>query len=90
MLTQRVTSVDLERGRIRLPHDTKRLFPPTRGLVDIILRGTPIKVNYDPRLGPDRERSAVLGVGRAVLGTLVERDQVLEVRSLPDGSVELT
>jgi hypothetical protein len=48
-----------------------------------------LEVAYDPRFGPDRERSAVLSIGRDVLGGLVQADEVLEVRPLSDGSVEL-
>jgi hypothetical protein len=90
MRTQRVTAVDLEHGRIRLPHDAKGPFPATSGLVKIVVRGMRLEVPYDPRLGPDRERSAVLSVGRAVLGDLVQPGEVLDVRPLSDGTVELT
>lgn len=89
MKTQRITVVDLANGRIRLPHSTKDCFPSAPGVVRVVLRGTPLEVTYDPRFGPDRERSAVLSIGRDVLRGLVHEDEVLEVRPLPDGSVEL-
>ena len=89
MKTQRVTAVDLEKGRIRLPHSAKDCFPSAPGVVRVVLRGTPLEVAYDSRFGPDRERSAVLSIGRDVLSGLVQADEVLEVRPLPDGSVEL-
>lgn len=88
--TQRVTAVDLSHGRIRLPHAAKAPFPAVQGLVRILLRGVPLEVAYDPRLGPDRERSAVISVGRDTLGVLVGENEVLEVRPLPDGSIELS
>jgi hypothetical protein len=90
VVSQRVTKVDLANGRLRLPHEAKALFPAERAYVSIVLRGQPMTVRYDPRIGPDQERSGVLGIGRGVLPTLVGEDEVLEVRSLPDGTVELT
>lgn len=89
LTSQRVTKVDLANGRIRLPHEAKVLFPAERSYVSIVLRGDPMEVRYDPRVGPDQERSAVLGIGRGVLPTLVREDEVLPVRALPDGTVEL-
>ena len=71
VVTQRVARVDLANGRIRLPHPTKALFPAEKTRLSIVRRGKPMEVRYDPRLGPDRERSAVLGIGRRILPTLV-------------------
>jgi len=87
--SQRVTKVDLANGRIRLPHEAKVLFPADKSYVSIVLRGQPMNVRYDPRMGPDQERSAVLGIGRGVLPTLVTEDEVLQLRALADGTVEL-
>lgn len=87
--SERVTRVDLANGRIRLPHEAKALFPAEKSDVSIVLRGQPMKVRYDPRMGPDQERSAVLGIGRRVLPTLVSEDEVLPMRALQDGTVEL-
>lgn len=89
VVSQRVTKVDLANGRIRLPHQAKALFPAEKAYVSIVLRGQPMKVRYDPRMGPDQERSAVLGIGRRVLPALVAEDDVLELRALRDGTVEL-
>lgn len=88
MSSQRVTKVDLANGRIRLPREAKALFPAGKSGVSIILRGQPMEVRYDPRVGPDQERSAVLGIGRGVLPTLVHEDEVLQLRALADGIVE--
>lgn len=88
-VSQRVTRVDLANGRIRLPHEAKALFPAERTYVSIVLRGQPMTVRYDPRMGPDQERSGVLGIGRGVLPDLVGEDDVLEINSLADGTVEL-
>jgi len=76
--TQRVTAVDLKAGRIRVPHDTKALLPSTRDTVSIVLRGEPMVVAYDPRMGPDRERSGVLSIGRTIVDR-VRPDEVLTV-----------
>jgi hypothetical protein len=90
VVSQRVTKVDLANGRIRLPHEAKALFPAERTYVSIVLRGHPMTVRYDPRMGPDQERSGVLGIGRGILTDLVGADEVLEINSLADGTVELT
>ena len=87
--SQRVTKVDLANGRIRLPHEAKALFPAERSYVSIVLRGQSMEVRYDPGMGPDQERSAILGIGRGVLGNLVREDEVLHLRALGDGVVEL-
>lgn len=87
--TQRVTAVDFGAGRIRLPGETKRFFPVIKGIVTVILRGRLMNVSYDPRTGPDRERSAVLSVGRDVLQSLVNPEDVLSVVEGPSGVVRI-
>ncbi len=77
--TQRVTPVDLRSGRVRLPRPAKRFFPSERGEVEILLRGRRLRVRYDPRVGPDRGRSAVLSVPREVLEACVRPNDVLTV-----------
>lgn len=77
--TQRVTANDLERGQIRLPREAKRLFPVDRGEVEVILRGMRVRASYDPRTGPDRERSAVLRIGKETLKGVVKMGDVLRV-----------
>lgn len=78
--TQPVRASDLERGQIRLPRDAKRFFPTGRGPVEIILRGTRMVCSYDPRTGPDRERSAVLRIGRQALRRVAAQGDVFLVR----------
>lgn len=83
--SQRVTAADLAAGRIRIPRGaTKALLPAIRQDIDIALRGERLRCRWDPRTGPDQERSGVLAVGRRVLQALVEVDDVLDVR-LRDG-----
>jgi len=76
--TQGIAAVDLEAGRIRIPHDTKAVLPSGRQTVSIVLRGKPMVVAYDPRMGPDRERTGVLSIGRG-LADLVEADDALTI-----------
>ena len=64
MHTQTITEVDKRSGRIRLPREAKSLFPDGDCQVTLVLKGTELTVPYRPRTGPDRERSAVLQVGR--------------------------
>ncbi|HEX9416237.1 MAG TPA: uracil-DNA glycosylase family protein [Gaiellaceae bacterium] len=86
--SQRVTANDLAHGQIRLPRDAKRFFPPSREDVEVILRGRRLVCSYDPRTGPDRERSAVLRVG-AALRDLVAEDEILRVSRGLAGIVQL-
>lgn len=58
--SQRVTVADLRAGQIRIPRATKSLFPEGRADVTVMLRGKLVAARWDPRIGPDRERSGVL------------------------------
>jgi TDG/mug DNA glycosylase family protein len=91
--TQRVTAVNLGAGRIRLPargvSGAKAAFPDHRADVAVIIRGTRLTARYDPRDGPDRERSGVLTVGRVTLQGLVDEDDVLDVTLGEDGVLRL-
>jgi hypothetical protein len=82
--TQRVTVVDLRHGRIRIAIREKQHFPANRARVRVRLRGRELsRVGWDPRFGPDRERSGVLGVGVVIRG-LVDPDERLTVELLDD------
>lgn len=70
--SQILSATDIAAGRIRLPKPAKALFPRERSRVLIALRGHSLLAAYDPRLGPDRERSAVLQVGRARLESVTK------------------
>lgn len=79
--TQRVTEVDLRAGRIRIPIGQKDPFPPRRERLAIDLRGERLEdVAWDPRLGPDRERSGVLYIGAAGR-RLISADERLSVET---------
>lgn len=87
--SQTVTDPDRAAGRIRFPRAAKGLFPSGRASVEVVLRGTRIAGRYDPRTGPDRERSAVLSVDRDVLSSLVRVGEVLRVSRGLGGVVRL-
>lgn len=86
--TQRVTANDLRAGQIRIPSTgaaaTKSFFPATKSVVDVVLRGRAASGSWDPRMGPDRERSGILRIGPG-LRDLVREDEVLTVTSGADG-----
>lgn len=86
--TQRITDVDISHGRIRVPIRHKDLFPASKTRLAVRLLGKSLgEVAWDPRHGPDRERSGVLYVGRDAVREIVA-DEVLEIRS-ENGIVEL-
>jgi hypothetical protein len=86
--SQRVTLADIRAGRIRFPREAKRYFPTERESIQVVLRGVQLHAHYDPRTGPDRERSAVLALGKSNLEKLVRADETLSI-SLEDGTVRL-
>jgi hypothetical protein len=90
--TQRVTAVDLRCGRIRIPSGrgslTKTLFPLEKATIHVVLGGRLVPGSWDPRMGPDRERSGVLRVG-SVLRELVRQDDVLLASTGEDGIIRI-
>lgn len=86
--TQQVTAGDLAAGIVRVPSRSKPLFPGERALVTVSLRGAFLRdVRWDPRLGPDRERSGVLGIGKGAASQLIEGERLGIARI--DGGVRL-
>ena len=79
MTSQRITAKDIESGQIRFPAPAKRVFPRVAGDIEVELRGIPVRGRWNPRIGPDRERSGVLRVGRQVLQAHVRADEVLTI-----------
>ena len=57
----------------------KVLFPPTRAQVEIELRGERKSCRWDPRYGPDQERSGVLGLGTALTRRLITEGERLSI-----------
>ncbi len=88
--SQPVRSGDFMAGRIRIPKATKHLFPNYKATIGATVRGQSIEARWDPRNGPDRERSGVLTVGRSLLTDHLLEGDVLTVSQQADGSVELS
>jgi len=83
--TQRVTDVDIRNGRIRIPLGAaKRMFPPQRADVVVDLRGKRFSCRWDPKYGPDRERSGVVSIGRERAARLFDPEDVLGIRKVGD------
>ena len=70
---------EVSRGEIRLPRPAKRFFPPTKGQVEVVLRGHRVVAAYDPRVGPDKERSGVVRIGKNELADRVSKGATLMV-----------
>ena len=90
-MTQPVTASDRNAGRVRIGISSggKKLLPTTRTYIDVVLRGLRLEgVRWDPKMGPDRERSGVLSVGRKPLAELVHVGEQL-VLQRDDGAVRL-
>jgi hypothetical protein len=80
--TQRVTEADLRAGQIRIPISTptKSLFPSEKVPLRVVLRGAALDARWDPRMGPDRERSGVLRFAdKAALQSRVRAEETLWV-----------
>jgi len=89
--SQTVTAGDVEAGIVRVPHDSKRCLPDARADIEVMLRGESLgDCRWDPRLGPDRERSGVLRVGRIVLDRHVRPGETLTICVDADGRVRIS
>ena len=82
--TQPVTEKDIAGGRIRIPAASKAAFPVVRQRLQIELRGRRLDVAWDPRTGPDRERSGVLSVPRDDLAEDVRAGERLAIELVGD------
>jgi hypothetical protein len=87
--SQTVTATDRDAGRVRIPRAAKRLFPRERSELDVTVRGMRLRARWDPRQGPDRERSGVLAFGRGKLDGLMMTGEVLTVTRDVHGSMTL-
>jgi len=86
--TQPVRAGDREAGIVRVPSGSKPLFPAERAQLAVLLRGVSLReVRWDPRLGPYRERSGVLGIGKRSASRLIE-GETLRITQI-DGGVQL-
>ena len=90
LMSQPVTEADLRKGIIRLPRLAKSLLPGEKSKeLSVTLRGADVTAGFDPKRGPDRERSGVLRINRAVLSRLVRPGERLRLTKSPDGRVRL-
>jgi hypothetical protein len=91
--TQRVTAVDIRNGRIRVPStetaDTKNILPSQKDTIKVVLRGEHLECRWDPRMGPDKQRSGVIYIG-SVLAQLVQAEEVLTVQRSEADEYHLT
>jgi len=88
LVTQRVTSADIQRGQIRIPRASKALFPTERTDLDVEILGGTLRCRWDPRPGPP-ERSGVLRIGRDAALELLRPEQILAVASASNGSIRI-
>jgi hypothetical protein len=87
--TQMVTQADLDAGQIRVPSRSKHHFPADQAQLNVIVEDVELTATWDPRMGPDRERSGVLRFGAANLQGLVFLGTPLRITQ-SDGSPLLT
>mgnify|MGYP000914766102 CR=1 FL=1 len=87
--SQRITANDLRTGQIRLKQPARQFFPPERTELEVLLSGERLMARYDPRQGPDQDRSPTLRFGREALASRVTQDEVLVVTRLVDGTPSL-
>jgi hypothetical protein len=83
--TQRITANDISVGQIRVPHETKSILPAGRADVDVDLLGRRAMCRWDPRMGPDQERSGVIRIGRKLMAELAAENEALYVLKAPSG-----
>lgn len=74
--TQPVRPGDIKSGQLRVPGSAKRLFPRDRPRIQVELAGTLKDCRWDPRMGPDQDRSGVIGIGKALAGSLNLGDEL--------------
>jgi hypothetical protein len=82
--TQRITAGDIQKGIIRIPVSTKTLFPTVQTYLNLRFRGERKSCRWDPRYGPDKGRSGVLSIGKAIMRRLVNQGEQLSIRANGD------
>lgn len=83
--TQRLTAKDIAAGIVRIPRASKGLFPAEQRPVGVVVRGADLgEVRWDPRMGPDKERSGVVGIGKEAAAELAE-GEVLRITRIDTG-----
>jgi len=85
-----VTKKDFARGQIRITREAKRemrLMEATD--LQVCLQGEMFFCQYDPRLGPDKERSGLVRLGAANLVRVLGGPVALKATRSPDGVLDL-
>jgi hypothetical protein len=83
-----LTATDIAVGQVRIPiAATKRLLPPSRQDISIVLRGRGLTCRWDPRYGV-KERSGVIRIGKAGAVQLLGAGDALAL-TVRDGTVRL-
>lgn len=87
----RVTAKDIAAGQVRIGRGaTKTILPRESAPVRVRLHGRDLgECLWNPRYGPDKERSGILRVGRAAARELITPEEVLAVSVDAAGVVEL-
>lgn len=69
--TQNITSGDLDRGQIRVPRESKSIFPTAKTRIEVELGNETFDVSWDPRTEGANERSGVIRVGKEALSRYI-------------------
>ena len=88
--TQTVTAGDIVKGGIRVPGDSKRLFPRDQARIDVELLGELFTgCLWNPKFGPDKVRSGRIAIPRAGLQRLLQPRGPLTITRI-EGGVRLS
>ncbi len=87
-----VTARDIAVGQIRVTVAPKRalLLPRFISRFSVTLQGVNVTTSWNPRLGPDKERSGLLRPPREVFRSLLTEPTTLFISRGADGSLNLT
>jgi len=71
--TLNVTQADIDAGQVRVTREPKRALglPSAKTLLTVSLRGEEFTVPWDPRLGPEKERSGLIRLGKGNMVRLI-------------------
>lgn len=87
--TQNVTANDIQTGQIRVPSTTKAIFPSEATIITVDLHGERFNAKWNPKMGPDKERSGIIRIPKSELArlvsvggplTVIRREDVFEIR----------
>ncbi len=88
--TQTVTAGDIEKGGIRVPGDSKRLFPRDQARISVELLGELFsECLWNPKFGPDKARSGRISIPQADLQRLLRPRGPLRITRI-EGGVRLS